>query len=100
MCACRLCSLKGIKEREGATGTLLRNRGLQRGDDITRLGVVRDLLRGSALLLLVGDHLHRIRIHDERSKRAEIQTKPIPVKWNVVCYKVNTAQTSGMNSTI
>ena len=70
MRARRLCNLRGIKEREGAT--LLRNRGLQRGNNITRLGVVRDLLRGSALLLLVGDQLHRIRIHDERSNRAEI----------------------------
>ena len=33
--------------------------------------MVRDLLLGSALLLLVGDHWHRISIHDERSKRLQ-----------------------------
>ena len=62
----RLCSLRDITEWEGAA--LLRDGGLQRGNNITRPGVVCDLLLGSALPLFVGDHLHRISIHDERSK--------------------------------
>ena len=52
MRACRLCNLRGLKERERAT--LLGNRGLQRGNNITRLRVVLDLPRGSALLLSLG----------------------------------------------
>ena len=66
---CRLCSLRGIKEWQGTA--LQRNRGLQRSNSITSMGVVRDLLLGSMLLLLGArwDHLHRVSIHDERIKR-------------------------------
>ena len=61
-----LVKLQASKEQEGAA--LMRNREVQRRKNISRQGVVCDVLLGSALLRLSGDHLHRISIHDERSK--------------------------------